>query len=114
MSQIHGNISFDRGNANQPVAMAESIVGEANLFGSKQDGDAACMKLLANSTRTVFQTAQGVVQFAVPDGCGADNEFAIRDSLCNSREFAGTCEQIGSADGGTSFTEGRVKGSHDA
>lgn len=40
LSQIHRDIAFDGGDAHQPVAMAERVVGEAKLFRPKEERDA--------------------------------------------------------------------------
>ena len=55
-----------------------------------------------------------MLQFAVPDGGGADYKTAIADGLFDLREFLGFGQKRGCAHGGHGFTKRALEGCDDA
>lgn len=94
--------------------MAEVFVGEAALFGAEEKGDAAGGEALANQRSGLLEALDGMLHFTVADGCGANDEGAVRDGFGDGGEFFGGGENRGSADGGARFAEGQFVGIHDA
>jgi hypothetical protein len=105
LAKVHGAMVFAGGDAEEPVAVAEVFVGEAALFGAEEEGDAAGGEALADQRSSLLEALDGVLQFAVADGGGADDEGAVRDGFGEGGEFFGGGEDGGSADGGAGFTK---------
>jgi len=55
-----------------------------------------------------------VLRLAAADGCGTDNEGAIRNGFGNGFELFSAVKQWRGANGGTRFAEGQLVGIHDA
>ncbi len=110
LAEIHGPVGFAGGNAQQPVAMTEVCIGEADFFGAEQKRYTAGSEPFAQTWRRLVETPQRVVELATAGCGGADNEHAIGDGFCDGSEFTGGGEDGRSTDGGASFAErGRVR-----
>ena len=108
LSQIHRNIFFARGNTDQPVAVAEIFVGEAEFFRAEEERDAARAKSLADQANSVLGTPQGMVQLAVADGGGSHDERAIGDGVGDALELLRIRKHGRGADGGARLAKGRL------
>jgi hypothetical protein len=96
------------------VAVAEVFVGEAALLGAEQKGDPAPGEALADEGRGLFEAFDRVLQLALADGGGANDEAAVRDGFSHTLELLGAGEEGRGSDGGTCFAEGQVVGGYDA
>jgi hypothetical protein len=105
---------FARGNAEEPVAVAEVVVGEAALFGAEEEGDTACSKAFAEEGRGLLEAFHGVLRFAAAEGGGADDEGAVSEGFGKGFEFFGAGKNRGGAYGGTGFAKGKFVGVDDA
>jgi hypothetical protein len=114
LAEVHGAMLFAGGDAEQPMAVAEVFVGEAALFRTKQEGDTACRKALADETRALFKALDRVLQFARADRCGSDDERAVSNSFGDSLELLGMGKKRQCADRGVRFAKGQFVGVHDA
>ena len=114
LSQVHGNIFFARGDAHQPVAMAEIFVRQAEFLGAEKQRDVARAEALANQPRAVFKTPKRMLQFTVPHRRGSHHQRAIRHRFGHRLELFRLREQFRSADGGARLAEARVVRIHDA
>jgi hypothetical protein len=114
LAEVHGAMLFTSGDAQEPVAVAEVFVREAALFRTEQNSDAACGMALADKASGLFETFDGMLQFAVAYRSGADNEGAVRDSFSDGLKFFGAREEGGGSDGGARFTKCQFVGMHHA
>jgi len=108
LAQIHRNVFFARGNADQPVAVAEILVGEAEFFRAEEQRDAARAESLADQANAVLGTPQGMVQLAVADGSGSHDERAIGDGIRDALELLRIRKHGRGADGRARFAKRRL------
>jgi len=93
LAEVHGAILFASGDAQEPVAMAEVFVREAALFRAEQKSGTACGKALADKAGGLFETFDGMLQFAVAYRSGANDEATVRDSFSDGLKFFGARQQ---------------------
>jgi hypothetical protein len=105
---------FARGDAQEPMAMAEVFIGEATLFRTEKQGNTAAGRMLAEEAGGLVQAAHGVLQLPKANRSGSNNESAILDGFSNGLEFFGFGEQRRGADGGTGLAKCQFVGVHDA
>src|SRR5579862_766022 len=55
LTQVHGNILFAGGDADQPVTVTQIVIREAELFRTEQERDAARRQPLADQARATFE-----------------------------------------------------------
>ena len=87
LAEVHGAMFFTRRNAEEPVAVAEVFVGEAALFGAEQEGDTAGGEACADQGSGLLETLNRVLHFTVADGCGANDEGAVRHGFGEGGKF---------------------------
>ena len=114
LTEIHGAVVFARGDAHQPVAIAERFIREANFFGAEYERDGTGSELLEDDPRAFLQSPDGMVQFPVADGSGAHDQRTIGHGFGNGLEFFRACEHGGGAHGGARFAERDLVGIYDA
>jgi len=105
LAKVHRTMLFARGDAQEPMAMAEVFVRKTTLLGTEKKGDAASSEMLAEWTGGLTEATDRVLRLAAADGGGTDNEGAIRNGFGNGFEFFGAGEQRLCSDGGTCFAE---------
>jgi hypothetical protein len=111
LAEIYGAMLFAGGDAEEIVAVAEVVVGEAEFFGAEEDGGVAGLEMLADSGSGLLETEKRVAKFALrAGGGGADDQGTAGDSFGDGVDAVGVGEEIGSADGGASFAVGRIVG----
>ena len=108
LAEVHGEILADGGDAHQPVAVAEIVVGEAEFFAAEEERDGRGGQRAQHQPRAVFQAADGVLQLAVAYAGGAHHQAAIGDGFGEAGEFLGLLQQRGGAHGGAGFAEGHI------
>ena len=96
------------GDANEPMTVAERVVGKAEFFGTEKQGDGAGGETLADEGSGGFEAADDMVGFARTHGGGAEDQGTIGDGVGNGGEFLGIGEQIGGANGGAGFAKGQL------
>ena len=114
LAKVHRTMLFARGDAQEPMAMAEVFVRKTTLLGTEKKGDAASSEMLAEWTGGLTEPTDRVLRLAAADGGGTDNEGAIRNGFGNGFELFSAVKQWRGANGGTRFAEGQVVGIHDA
>lgn len=108
LAEIHGAMLFVSGNAQEPMAMAEVFVGKAALLRSEKEGHTAADEMLANEPSGLIWAADGVVQLALADGGGSDNQCAVLNSFGHGPEFFGASEQRIGANGRTCLAKSQL------
>jgi hypothetical protein len=101
LAKVHGAMLFARGNAQQPVAVAEIFIRKTALFGTEKKGDSAGRKAFEDEGRGFFEAPDGVLQLTGAHGRGSDDQRAILHSFGDGLELFGLGEQRLGADGGT-------------
>ena len=112
VAKVHRAMRFASGNAEEPLAVADVLIGEAALFRTKEKGDAAAPEALADEARGFVEAPDGVPQFAAADGGGSDDEGAVCDGVGHGLEFLGAGEQRRSSDSGTRFAKRQLERIH--
>ncbi len=114
VAKVHRAMRFASGNAEEPLAVADVLIGEAALFRTKEKGDAAATEALADEARGFVEAPDGVPQFAAADGGGSDDEGAVCDGVGHGLEPLGAGEQRRSSDSGTRFAKRQLERIHHA
>src|SRR5215469_5874348 len=91
LPQVHRDMFLVGGDRQQPMAVGEVIVRQADLFRSEQQGNASDLEMPANhSCGIVSKLAQRMLQDAVAYCASTDHLRTVGDRLRNRREFFGT------------------------
>jgi hypothetical protein len=132
LAQVHGAMLGAGGDAQEPVTVAEIIVGEAGFFGAEEERDAIgagaagafavwllernflAREALEDEARAGFESAELMMQFAAACCGGADYEGAVSDSFGDGGELLGAGENRRGSDGGNGFAIGGVVGIYQA
>ena len=61
LAKVHGRVRIGRGDAHQPVTVAQIVVREAEFLGAEQKRDGRSRERAVNQAPAVFQAADGVV-----------------------------------------------------
>jgi hypothetical protein len=110
LTEVHGAVLFESGDAQEPMAVAEVFIRKTALLRSEKEGNAAAGKTLAEETRRLIEAANGVLQLSEAHGSGSDDQRAIRYGVRNSLELLGIGEQRRSANGGTRLAKSQFVG----
>src|SRR5437764_121961 len=92
LAEVHRTMLFARGNAQEPMAVAEILVRKTTLLGTKKQSNTAAGELLAKKTGSLIQAADGVLQLTLAHRSGSDDECAILDGFGEALELFGTGE----------------------
>src|SRR5260370_34011400 len=68
---------FARGDAQEPVAVAEIFVRKTALLRTEKQGDAAASETLAKEASSLIEAADRVLQLTLAHGGGSDDECAV-------------------------------------
>jgi hypothetical protein len=98
LAEIHREVIFLGGNRQQPVAVAEVIIRQTDLFGTEQKRDASGLEVPANVYGSFIEPTQRMLQRALASRSRTDNERAVGNGLGQSFVFLGTLEKFGRAD----------------
>jgi len=112
LAQIHRAVLDSRGNANQPMTMAEVLIGQANFFRAEEQGDAAGAQPLADQSCAGFERPDGLLEYAPADRGCADNEGAVGNGFRQAGEFARARQNGRGANRGTRLTKCRFERIH--
>src|SRR5882724_4518515 len=85
---------FARGDAQEPMAMAEVFIGEATLLRAEKQGNKAAGRMLAQMTRGLVEPADRVLQLPKSYGGGPNNKRAILDGFSDGLELFGNCSTL--------------------
>ena len=105
LPEIHGHMFVAGGNVDQPVAVAEFLVAQTELLRSEEQRDRRRCELLTNESRAFVEPADGVLQIAVLDRGGSDDQCTIGDSFSQASAFLGAGQQGRSTHSGTGFAK---------
>jgi hypothetical protein len=119
LTKVHGDILVASGNANQPVAVAQVLVGKTEFFRSKQQGNPAGIlrfglrgdcgsQSIADQPCGVLRTMNGVLQFAIANGRRSDNQRAIGHGKGNAIEELCLFQDFRRPNSRTGLAEGRI------
>lgn len=115
LAEVHRGVFGSGGDAEKEVAMAEVLVGEADLFRSKeQRGLAAGAEMLAEEGGAGFETLQGFAGCAAAAIGGADDKPAVGDGVGDAGVFFSRGQDGLGVNGGAGFAKGDVVRMHDA
>jgi hypothetical protein len=82
LAEIHGRLAGVGGDLDQEVAEGEVVTGEAVLFGTEHQGDAASASEFGiDHWSQGGKKNDGLLGFAMSDGPGAEDKGAISDGL---------------------------------
>src|SRR5260370_10648430 len=96
---------FARGDAQEPMAVAEIFVRETTLLRTEKKSDAARSEMLAQWTGGLIEPADRVLQLALADGRGPNNKSAIFNGFGHELELLRTGKQLRCAAGGARFAQ---------
>ena len=91
---------FAGGNAQEPMAVAEVLVGETALFRAEKKGDTAGSEAFADEGSGLRQAFHGMQWASTAERRGADYESAVSDGFGNGFEFFSAGKKGRGADGG--------------
>ena len=98
----------------QPMAMAQVLVGKAALLGAKQERNRSGSQALANEASAVIQPPQRMLQPTVAPRGSPDYQRAVGHCFADARVFFRAAQQLGSAHGGAGLAKRRFIGIHHA
>jgi len=61
LAEVHRKISVHRGDAHQPVAVAEILIREAKFLAAEQQRDGRSRQRAENQASAIFEAAYGVM-----------------------------------------------------
>jgi len=108
LAEVHRTMLFARGNAQEPMAVAEVFVRKTTLLRTKKQSNTAAGELLAKKTGSLIQAADGVLQLTLSNGSSSDNECAIDDRFRDGFEFRSLRKQRRCTDGGTRLAKSQL------
>ena len=104
LAEVHGGLAGVGGDGDEDVAPGEVFAGEAVLFRTEDEGDAAAPAEFAGDERgEVREGDDRLLGLAVGERAGAENESGGGEGLGQGGGFQGVGEQPGRAYGGTGF-----------
>lgn len=115
LAQIHGGMCGAGGDAEQQLAVAEILVGQAGLLRTEEDGYAGTgAEMLPDGFRTGCERLERFLEMAAAAVGGADNEGEVRNRGSYIFEaLSGQQDGLG-VDGGPRFAERWIPGPNDA
>src|SRR5260370_39121818 len=90
------------------MAIAEIVVRQPEFFGSEEQGNRRRREMLANQAAAVFNRPQWMLQFTMPERCGAHYQSAVGNRVGECLEFLGVPKNFLSVHGGTRFLIGNI------
>jgi len=108
LAKVHGAVSFVRGNADEPMAMAKVFIRKTALLRTEKQRDAATREMLPERTPRLIQAADRVLQLSLTHRGCADDECAVLNGFGEVLELFRASKQRYSADGGTRFSKGQL------
>jgi len=114
LAEIHRAMFLARGDAQQPMAVAEIFIRKAALLGTEKQGGAAAGEMRAQDTGRLLGAADRMLQLTLANGSGSDDQGAIRDGFGDGLELFGTGKQRLGANRGARLAKGQLKGVHHA
>jgi hypothetical protein len=94
LSKVHRWVVFPRRNVDEPIAVAERLVGKTHLFRTEQKGDTVAGEFFVDQASALLQWAEGVTHIPASDRRGSDDQTAIRYSCGHFFVFLGAGEQL--------------------
>src|ERR1035441_4754150 len=112
LTEVHGEVLADGGDADEPVTVAQVLVGEAELFAAEDQRYGCGGQFAQHEPGAILQAANGVLQLAMSHAGSADHQAAIGDRVGQSGKFLRLLKQRRGADGGAGLTEGHIVGAN--
>lgn len=78
LTEIHRQMLLLGGNVQQPVAMAEIVIGEAGFLRAEEQRNAAFVQMIANNWCSEGKVVDLMLYFPVMERGGSYNERAVR------------------------------------
>lgn len=113
LSKVHRWVVFPGRDVDQPVAMAERMIGETHLFRTEQEGDPVGAEFLVDQASTLLQRVEGMTNIAASDRRGSDDQIAIRYSCTHFFVFLGAGQQLRGTHGRPCLPKRNFVGVHD-
>ena len=108
LAEVHRTMLFARGNAQEPMAVAEVFVRKTTLLRTKKQSNTAAGELLAKKTGSLIQAPDRVLQLTLANGSSSDNECAIDDRFRDGFEFRSLRKQRHCPDSGTRLAKSQL------
>ena len=93
LAEVHGAMLFPRGDAQEPMAVAEVFIRKTALLRTEQKGDRAGRKPFANEESGLIEPPDGVLQLTETDGRSSNDQRAVRNSFGEGLTLFGAGEQ---------------------
>jgi len=113
LAKIHGEMFFSGGYVHKPVAVAHVLVGEAEFFRSEEQGARSGGQMPADDGSARLQALERVLQVAMADRGGSNDEGAIGDGFGDGCEFPGIRQNVRRSDCGAGIFKSDFIGIHD-
>jgi len=102
-----------RGDLDEQVTTGQVIAGEAMLFGSEEEGDAAAVfEFVADERREFRELNDALLRFAMREGAGTEHERALANRFSEALRAAGVLKQALGSHRGPGFAPVRFKWSN--
>src|ERR1700739_4083981 len=98
LAEVHGNVLFARGNPDEPMAIAEGVIGKAKFLGAKEQSYVTGAQSVEDPPGAVFWAADEVLKVAIADRRGSHDQGAIRHRVGYRLIALGTRQNARSAD----------------
>lgn len=103
------------GNAEEELAVAQVLIGEADFFRAEEERNfGAGLKMLMNDASGGFEAMQGLLWGAAGAGGGANDERTVGDGIGHLIEFFSCLEDGLCVDGGAGIAKSDIVGMDDA
>jgi len=104
-----------RGNAEEDLAVAQVVIGQADLFRAKEERHFGTgLQMLADDGSRGFEAMELLLWGAARTGGGADDEGTVGNGVGDVGEFSRCLEDRFGVDGGAGFAKGDIVGMDDA
>src|SRR2546430_1268653 len=113
LAEVHGAMLFARGDAQEPMAVAEVFIGKTALLRTEENGDRAGRKAFADEGSGLLKAPDRVLQLTETDGRSSDDQRAVPDGFGEGFALFGAGEQRRGADRRARLAECQFVGVYD-
>lgn len=114
LAEIHGAVFGTRGDAEEPLAMAEFVIAEAELFRTEDEGDGSGGECLAEARGSLLEGKEREAELAVVIAGSADHQTAVAEGFGQGGVLLGRFKDGTGFDSGFRLAEGDLIGVDDA
>ena len=115
LAQVHRRMFGARGDAEEKLAVAEVVIGEADFFRSEEEGDFGTgAEAFAHEGGGGFEAIERLLRRALAAAGGANDEITVGDGVGYMLEFLRCGEDGFGVDGGLCLAKRGIVGADDA